>query len=121
MVCGAGLGADPTDCEKGGDKLRSVDVPERIEVEDGATVVLTWPDGAESRLTAGDLRAACQCAACREPDGIERTRALLDGPVPVTITEAKLVGGYAINFVFAPDGHGTGIYPFPALRELADS
>jgi DUF971 family protein len=101
--------------------LTAVDVPERIEVEGGTDVVLTWPDGARSRLSAVELRAACQCASCREPAGIEATAAVVDGPVPVTIAEAKLVGGYAINFVFAPEGHGTGIYPFTVLRNLGEA
>ncbi|MBT8250350.1 MAG: DUF971 domain-containing protein, partial [Acidimicrobiia bacterium] len=30
-----------------------------------------------------------------------------------------LVGAYAINFGFAPDGHHTGIYSFDSLRALA--
>jgi DUF971 family protein len=52
---------------------------------------------------------------------MQRTTAVLAGPVAVTIAEAKLVGGYAINFVFAPDGHGTGIYPFTGLRSLGEA
>ncbi len=98
-----------------------MDVPERIEVDGGEIVVLSWSDGAVTRLSAAELRAACQCASCREPDGMRRTTEVLAGPNPVTIAEAKLVGGYAVNFVFAPEGHGTGIYPFTGLRELGDA
>ena len=98
-----------------------MEVPDRIEIDDGTDVVLTWADGVVTHLTAAALRAACQCATCREPAGLERTTAVLAGPDRVTITEARLVGGYAINFVFAPEGHGTGIYPFTALRALADA
>ena len=100
-----------------------MDVPARIEIEEGEHVTLTWEDGSVTELTAAQLRAACQCASCREPDGEAQTAAILAGPVPVKISEAKLVGGYAINFVFSPDGHGTGIYPFEVLRVLtpADS
>ena len=93
-------------------------VPTRIEVDGGTDVILTWDDGVVTRFTSAELRAACQCASCREPDGMARTAAALESAVPVTIAEAKLVGGYAINFVFAPEGHGTGIYPFTALRAL---
>lgn len=81
-------------------------------------MTITWEDGTESTYGAADLRAACQCAECREPAGRKRTQAVLDGDTPVTIAEAKMVGSYAINFVFAPDAHSTGIFPFPALREL---
>ena len=93
-------------------------VPQRIEVSGGTDVTITWEDGTESTYGAADLRAACQCAECREPAGRKRTQAVLDGDTPVTIAEAKMVGSYAINFVFAPDAHSTGIFPFPALREL---
>ena len=93
-------------------------VPQRIEVSGGTDVTITWEDGTESTYSAADLRAACQCADCREPAGRKRTEAVLDGEEPVTIIEARIVGSYAINFVFAPDSHSTGIFPFPGLRAL---
>jgi DUF971 family protein len=94
-------------------------VPQRIEVVDGETVELTWEDGVVSQLDAATLRGSCMCAGCREPAGEAATREVLDGPEPVKIAGAELVGGYALQFVFEPDGHGTGIYPFSALRELS--
>lgn len=94
-------------------------VPERIEVAGRSEVILTWPDGEETTFTAAELRAACQCAECREEAGRRATERVLAGPEPVTIEGASLVGGYAINFVFGPDGHATGIFPFPSLRALA--
>ena len=95
-----------------------MDVPARIEVEDGAVVTLTWEDGSATSLKAEWLRQACQCATCREPSGEAATAAVLAGPAPVTITNTELVGAYAINFSFAPDNHHTGIYPFDRLRSL---
>jgi DUF971 family protein len=95
-------------------------VPQRIEVSGGSEVAITWEGGTTTTHAASQLRAACQCAECREPSGQERTEAVLAGPDPVTITGATIVGNYAINFVFGPDGHGTGIFPFPALHALAD-
>ena len=52
---------------------------------------------------------------------MRRTTEILAGAVPVTIAETKLVGSYALNFVFAPEGHGTGIYPFTGLRSLSEA
>lgn len=95
-----------------------VEVPARIEVVGGDRVELTWPDGHVQELSARALRAACPCATCRDPAGAERTALTLAGPVPVSITGAKLVGDYAINFVFAPDGHHTGIFAFDHVRSL---
>ncbi len=95
-----------------------MDVPARIEVEGGATVVLTWEDGAVQEFTARELRAACPCATCRDPAGAERVELLLGGPVPVTIDAANLVGDYALGLVFGPDGHRTGIFSFDYLRAL---
>ena len=100
--------------------LTGVEVPKRIEVESGTRVVLTWGDDTTTELHAPELRAACRCATCRQPAGIAATKAVLAGPVKVEITETKQVGGYALNFVFAPEGHGTGIYSFDVLRTLGD-
>ncbi len=95
--------------------------PTRFELADGTVLTVTWDDGEESTFTASQLRAACRCAGCREPSGEAATAAVLAGDVPVSITDARLVGNYAIAFVFAPDGHATGIYPYSVLRELGES
>jgi DUF971 family protein len=83
--------------------------------------VISWEDGTTSTLSAAQLRAACPCADCREPAGQSRTEQVLAGPEPVTIAEARLVGSYAVNFVFTPDAHGTGIFPFRSLQALGES
>lgn len=88
--------------------------PTSIEV-DGAVVRVSWEDDRTDVLSAGALRAACPCAGCREP----APRRGGDGPVEVR--DARLVGGYAVNFVFAPDGHATGIFSFSLLRSLGDA
>jgi ATP-binding protein involved in chromosome partitioning len=90
--------------------------PERIELKAGEAVEITWDDGRVDLLTATELRNACACAGCRS------------APVPPApadpstcrITSIGIVGAYALNMVFAPDGHSTGIYPYPRLRELGD-
>lgn len=86
--------------------------PLRLEVRQGRELVITWDDRVDE-ISAVRLREACSCAGCR------------NGPEPVRVDEATcriarigLVGAYAINVTFAPDGHATGIYPFGALRAL---
>ncbi|MDX1690876.1 MAG: DUF971 domain-containing protein [Acidimicrobiia bacterium] len=96
-----------------------MEVPQRIEVADGGTVLrLAWEDGASAELSARTLRSACPCASCGEPAGRAALTRLLGADEPVRITGAELVGTYAVSFAFAPDGHGTGIYPFERLRAL---
>ncbi len=95
--------------------------PQRIEVNEGTRVDITWDDGTETGYPARQLRAACMCAGCREPAGQAALQALLAGDDPITITETALVGGYALRFVFGPDGHGTGVYPLEDLRAMTES
>lgn len=91
--------------------------PLKIDVAARSHMILTWHDG-DSRLTATALRRACVCADCRSEQGIARTAAVLAGATPVTIEGAELRGAYAINLVFGPDGHDTGIFTWDQLREL---
>lgn len=99
--------------------LGAVEVPQRIEVEQGERVAVTWEDGSVTSLDARTLRAACPCAGCREPSGVDATARVLSGPEPVRIASARLVGGYALTLEFTPDGHATGIFPFDSLRRIA--
>ncbi|MFO7548522.1 MAG: DUF971 domain-containing protein [Acidimicrobiia bacterium] len=97
-----------------------MDGPERIEVAGGRVVRLQWPDGLDQEIPVGLLRKACACADCREVHGAGRIRLQVVDPTPPTIDDARLVGGYGINFVFGPDGHRTGIFTWRQLRELQE-
>ena len=94
-----------------------MDVPDRIEVNNGATLVLSWPDGSTSSIGAADLRRACECAACQALEG----PAQIADPGQVRIVSASVVGAYAVTFSFEPDHHDTGIYPFDRLRALGEA
>lgn len=100
---------------RGGDSLRSVEVPRRISVEGGAYLRLTWAGGAETVLTAAGLRLSCPCAVCAGPGGAP---ALGTDPAAWRIAGAELVGEYALRLVFEPDGHETGIFSFDLLAAL---
>ena len=100
--------------------LLPMEIPASIEVRERTSVVLTWPDGSSTTLSARQLRLGCQCATCREPAGMAATAAVLSGHAPVEIDHAALVGNYAVSFVFTPDRHGDGIFPFDLLRRLGD-
>lgn len=91
--------------------------PERIELKAGEAVEITWDDGRVDLLPATTLRDACACAGCRSA-AIPPPPA---DPATCRIVSMGLVGAYALNMTFAPDGHSTGIYPYPKLRELGDA
>ena len=91
--------------------------PRSIELEEGIALVVTWHDGRVDRLSATALRDACPCASC---GNLPSPRPVADREA-VKIENVGLVGAYAINVVFTPDGHSTGIYPFTLLRELGEA
>ncbi len=93
-----------------------METPEQIEVRGKAELVLTWEDGTRMVIPAAVARAGCTCASCRNDPASALRRA--NPLVPVTIESASLVGAYAINLVFGPDGHRTGIYDWDTLHRL---
>ena len=90
--------------------------PDKIDVQQGERLVIEWQDGGVDDIAATTLRAACPCASCRTAPFP------LPAPDPATcrISDVSFVGAYAINVVFAPDGHQTGIYSYDILREIGD-
>lgn len=78
---------------------------------------IVWQDGHESRFGARALRLACPCAACVDEWTGRRLVAEGAAPVDVRLDDARLVGNYAVQFVFS-DGHSTGIFSFETLRGL---
>ncbi|HLW48722.1 MAG TPA: DUF971 domain-containing protein [bacterium] len=80
---------------------------------------ITWSDGHQSRYTYRRLRQACPCAMCVHEWTGER---LLDPkrvPPDVHPKEVARVGAYALRFTWS-DGHMTGIYTFPLLRNVCE-
>ena len=90
--------------------------PNKIDVQQGERLVIEWQDGRVDTIEATELRVACPCASCGSAPFP------LPPPNPQTcrLTKVSMVGAYAINVVFAPDGHDTGIYSYTILRELGD-
>ena len=81
---------------------------------------VAWDDGARTRYPGAQLRWACPCAECRGEAGsagrLDHLSELSEDEL--RLTEVALVGQYAVQLGFA-SGHGTGIYTFRYLRELA--
>lgn len=80
---------------------------------------VTWSDGHTSRFTFRLLRQSCPCARCVHEWTGER---LLDPkrvPADIYPKEVARVGAYALRFTWS-DGHQTGIYTFPLLRNICE-
>lgn len=88
---------------------------------------ITWSDQAEHVLSVKLLRDRCPCASCRE----KRKAAEEQPPNPLTvlrpeetqplrIVNMRPIGNYAYGIHFS-DGHDTGIYTLPFLRELGET
>jgi DUF971 family protein len=90
---------------------------ERLPAEQA--LLIAWPDLREAKLNLVALRAQCMCARC--VDEITGQRIVdLDGIDPeIAISDMRLVGNYAVKFIWS-DGHDTGLYTWPHLRQLCE-
>jgi len=90
--------------------------PQPLEVRRDAAareVHIDWSDGHASAYAWAYLRGWCPCATCQGHSGDKRY-------IQAENTELEriaAVGRYAFSFVWG-DGHETGIYAYPYLREL---
>ena len=85
-------------------------------VDEGKTLLAAdWRDGHVSVFPLAYLRGWCPCAGCQghsgRPGWVEPPA---DG---LRLTAIQPVGAYAIALAWS-DGHGTGIHPFEALRNM---
>ena len=85
---------------------------------DRFTLGVDWTDGMQSRWRLATLRRRCPCAVCvDEWSG----KPLLDPSTvdgDVSANRVDSVGRYALRIDFS-DGHNTGIYSYPYLRQIA--
>jgi DUF971 family protein len=91
-------------------------VPRVIKKSDPTRLLIDWADGHRTTYTAAELRRICPCASCvHEMTGV---RLLDPSAVPDDLShrDVRLVGNYALTLEFS-DGHQTGIFSFPYLRE----
>ncbi len=96
-----------------GDVSSSVPTPSRVEVIEGRQIEIEWEDGSTTSMSAASLRALCACASCLQKPPEERTAR---AHAAARIDSASFVGSYAISFVFSPDSHTAGIFPFTGLH-----
>jgi ATP-binding protein involved in chromosome partitioning len=92
--------------------------PEPVDIShdpDHRLVRITWSDGAMTLYAMRGLRGWCPCAECQGHSG-ERRFISVEDPL---LDAVEGVGRYAVRFLWS-DGHQTGMYSYPYLREIAD-
>ncbi len=84
---------------------------------DAKTLAITWTDGRKNLFDVVLLRRSCPCATCI--DEWTRAQRLKPADIADTVRPVRIdsVGSYALKIEFS-DGHSTGIYTFPMLRNL---
>lgn len=95
-------------------------VPLKVEVRDKKNLFIKWNDNTESVIPLTKLRARCPCAtgnAFREKQS--KTYIPIFNDDQVKVKSISVVGSYALSVVWK-DGHSTGIYEYPFLKNLAD-
>ena len=91
---------------------------ERLPAERALRVI--WPDELEARLPLIGLRGQCMCARCVDEITGERIVELDGIDLDIVIEAMQLVGNYALKIRWS-DGHDTGLYTWPYLRQLCEA
>lgn len=98
---------------------RSEVKPKNIEVVNNI-LAIAWDDGHESYFDFETLRRACPCALCKGETNVlveYKPKQQPYTPASFELRSWQYVGGYAIQPQWA-DGHASGIFSFPYLRDL---
>ena len=79
-----------------------------------------WTDGTTLTVNNRDLRLSCRCALCIHE--LTGEHLLKDKDIRPDIAAKKIIplGNYAVGIDWN-DGHASGIYPFKAIKLIADS
>jgi DUF971 family protein len=105
--------------------------PTRLHLKKDQQLEVDWQDGHKCVYSISYLRSMCPCAMCRivregsDPHDISPAPkkkpllTILPGNYSglVTVTDAQMIGKYAIKLVFS-DAHDSGIFSFDYLREI---
>jgi len=106
--------------------------PTRINLKKDEKLEIDWQDGRSSLYTLTYLRSMCPCATCKmvregnnphDISPVPKKKPLLtilpgNYSGPLTVVAAEMVGNYAIRIDWS-DQHGSGIYSFQYLRQIA--
>lgn len=98
------------------------DTPLRLKLDKQKQLDIDWADGTHSVYPIAYLRKNCPCAGCKvDREAQKKSRLHVLGKFtegPITVLSAEPVGNYAIKLHWS-DQHGSGIYSYAYLREIA--
>jgi DUF971 family protein len=94
--------------------------PVRMHLKKDEKLEIDWKDGRKCVYTLSLLRTMCPCAECRTTRTAKSRLTILPGNYSgkLSAVAAEMVGNYAIRIDWS-DKHGSGIYSFEYLREIA--
>jgi DUF971 family protein len=99
-------------------------IPTKLSLKRDSHLDITWDDGTVSVYPIGYLRKNCPCAMCRdsrEKQSKSRLHVMqnhVEGPL--SVVKAEPVGNYALRLEWS-DNHGSGIFSFVYLRQIASA
>lgn len=93
--------------------------PVQIKLAEKKNLSILWDDKRQDLLDLKMLRKLCPCATClAERDKQNKMYIPIFAENQVTVKSINQVGKYAIQITWN-DGHSTGIYEYPFLRNLS--
>jgi DUF971 family protein len=98
--------------------------PTRLDLNKTEKLTIHWQDGRVSEYPLPLLRAMCPCAMCKAQREEQAKNKSLLRVLPgnytgrLEVLHAELVGNYALRIDWS-DQHGSGIYSFQYLRDIA--
>jgi len=99
-------------------------IPTQIKILEKTKLFIKWDDTKESTIGLKYLRDECPCAGCKGETVLLKTyrppKPVNPTPEMYMIKDIQQVGGYAIQISWR-DGHNTGIYTWPYLKELSET
>ncbi|HMN48260.1 MAG TPA: DUF971 domain-containing protein [Ignavibacteriaceae bacterium] len=93
--------------------------PAKIKLVGKKNLLILWDDGQQDLLDLKMLRKLCPCATClAEREKQNKMYIPIFTENQITVKSINQVGKYAVQITWN-DGHSTGIYEYPFLRNLA--
>lgn len=95
--------------------------PKKIKLIDKTILSIHWDDNELSEINLQKLRKLCPCATClAEREKQSSSYIPIFSGSQLQVKDISVVGNYALSILWN-DGHNTGIYEFPFLKNLASN